>query len=247
MHVSACCRTRKACQHQHVASSRTYRHLPVEQAWAQGPWQPCWQLKQAGEIGWSPQLQQSLGAHIPLPPVLVTRIHTVHESHRAVALVMQYACSADALLCDGRSAALERYSSISLLSPTGSLFMGPMKTPRLSAILSADMEPQAPQDAAGSAGAAGGMWSPVAGDMRLSHGAVNPAGGKQSISAARFDDRCTEVCEAAQGVLAHGGCCCSLQQPTWQPTGHGDDAVHATSTRRWVGICRHTSTWRPVR
>lgn len=79
---------------------------------------------------------------------------------------------------------------MSLLSPSGGLgvFMGPLKTPRFSAILSADMEPQAPRDAptSGAAGSnkAGSMFSPdaiVAGNKRT------------------FEDRCTEICEIAQG------------------------------------------------
>jgi hypothetical protein len=73
--------------------------------------------------------------------------------------------------------------------------MGPMRTPRLSAILSADMERQAPQDpASGSLAAAG---STKAGSM-FSPDAVH-AGNKRSLSSARFEDRCTEICEAAQG------------------------------------------------
>lgn len=95
---------------------------------------------------------------------------------------------------------------MSLLSPSGGLgvFMGPMKTPRFSAILSADMEPQVPQDAPAS-GAAG---SSKAGSMFTPDAVV--AGSKRT-----FEDRCTEVCETAQGK--HGtampadsvckGCC----------------------------------------
>lgn len=72
--------------------------------------------------------------------------------------------------------------------------MGPMRTPRLSAILSADMEPQAPQDPASGSTKAGSMFSP---DM------VH-AGNKRSLTSARFEDRCTEICEAAQGELSMG-------------------------------------------
>ena len=77
--------------------------------------------------------------------------------------------------------------------------MGPMKMPRLSAILSADMEPQAPQEAPtpAAAGAAAGPWSSAGGEQ-LS-GTTARAGAAWSQAAARFDDRCTEVCEAAQG------------------------------------------------
>jgi hypothetical protein len=73
--------------------------------------------------------------------------------------------------------------------------MGPMRTPRLSAILSADMEPQAPQDPASGSLAASG--STKAGSM-FSPDAVH-AGNKRSLTNARFEDRCTEICEAAQG------------------------------------------------
>lgn len=83
---------------------------------------------------------------------------------------------------------------MSLLSPSGGLLLGPMKTPRLSAVLSADMEPQMPSEphSAGlqaASNTAGSMSSP----------GTAHAGSKRTYSAARLDDRCTEICENAQG------------------------------------------------
>jgi hypothetical protein len=86
---------------------------------------------------------------------------------------------------------------MSLLSPSGGFLMGPLKTPRLarlSTILSADMEPQMPQEPAPTDAPAGntglaGLFGP-----NMAH-----AGTKRTHSEAKFDDECTEICEAAQG------------------------------------------------
>jgi hypothetical protein len=89
---------------------------------------------------------------------------------------------------------------MSLLSPSGGFLMGPMKTPRLarlSAILSADMEPQMPQEPAPTDMPAGNTSLPSQAD--LFSPITAHAGTDRTHSAAKFDDRCTEICEAAQG------------------------------------------------
>lgn len=108
---------------------------------------------------------------------------------------------------------------MALLSPTGGFLLGPMKTPRFSGILSADMEPQAPQD------------TPAAG-----LGSARAAGVKRSYGAATLDreaDRCTEVCEAAQGRRAASRMLCATQSVVAQGSNCACSALHAVCMRQF--------------
>lgn len=177
----AACRRSRALRHQRAKTRPVCMSAVL--AWPQGLWQPCLRLRQPGEsCNPAACLELPAGWQVHLARSALCPCTCISSTHRN-----------RARLCVCRSAALERYSSMSLLSPSGGFFVGPMRTPRFSAVLAADMEPQEPQSAHTAAGAgAAGVGSVKAAGVCSSGTAL--AGSKR-----RFDDQCTEVCETAQG------------------------------------------------